>query len=229
MSPKRPKPPQQPSRRGTASRGASAARGRSQRPRNRAGLKAPQLERLRRTLLDKRTELLEAYHTVRGESRSDLDSGTEDYMDYASHSYAKDFLLSLTEMERQQLRLVEEALARLDTPEFGLCLNCEKPIHPKRLDVVPWVRYCVSCQELEEKGLLVPPEAQEEEGEAPKKEVSGGDEEEELEAEEALEEELVEEDALEEEEDEGGDEEDEEEHADDFLEEGLPVEPEQED
>ena len=38
--------------------------------------------------------------------------------------------------------------------EYGTCQNCEKAINPKRLDAVPWARYCLSCQELVEQGLL---------------------------------------------------------------------------
>ena len=30
---------------------------------------------------------------------------------------------------------------------MGVCLECEEPISAKRLDAVPWARYCVACQE----------------------------------------------------------------------------------
>jgi len=102
----------------------------------------------------KQQQLTAAYHTSKGDSRSDLDDGTEDYIDYAVHSYAREFLLSLTEMDRKQLFLVEEALERLDRGQFGYCQQCHAAVHPKRLEVAPWARYCVPCQELEEQGLL---------------------------------------------------------------------------
>jgi DnaK suppressor protein len=35
----------------------------------------------------------------------------------------------------------------MDREHYGVCLECEEPISPKRLDAVPWARYCVSCQE----------------------------------------------------------------------------------
>jgi hypothetical protein len=37
-----------------------------------------------------------------------------------------------------------------------MCLQCGREIPRKRLDVQPWARHCVACQELEEKGLLQP-------------------------------------------------------------------------
>jgi DnaK suppressor protein len=41
------------------------------------------------------------------------------------------------------------ALTRLDEdPEaFGLCLDCEDPIPPKRLELMPYVELCVDCQQ----------------------------------------------------------------------------------
>jgi DnaK suppressor protein len=35
----------------------------------------------------------------------------------------------------------------METEQFGICMECEEPISAKRLDALPWARYCVSCQE----------------------------------------------------------------------------------
>jgi len=113
-----------------------------------------QVEHYRDLLLEKQRGLMAAYQISKGDSRSDLDDGTEDYIDYAVHSYAREFLLSLSEMDRKQLYLVDQALERLARNEFGHCQQCQQPILPKRLEVSPWVRYCVPCQELEEQGML---------------------------------------------------------------------------
>ena len=49
--------------------------------------------------------------------------GTEDYIDYAVSSYDRDFTLSLTELERRQMLLVEDAL-RLGY-RIGICANSD--------------------------------------------------------------------------------------------------------
>jgi len=113
-----------------------------------------ELQRFRDLLLVKRQDLMRAYSISKGDSKSDLDNGTEDYVDYAVNSYAREFLLSLTELDRKQLLLVEEALNRIDRGEYGRCQQCGEVIPPKRLEVQPWARHCVRCQELEEQGLL---------------------------------------------------------------------------
>ena len=35
----------------------------------------------------------------------------------------------------------------MEQDHYGVCLECEEPISTKRLNAVPWARYCVTCQE----------------------------------------------------------------------------------
>jgi len=55
--------------------------------------------------------------------------------------------LRLNRLDYLQLRMIEEALDRLSSGDFGVCLACEEAIPAKRLKALPWARYCVSCQE----------------------------------------------------------------------------------
>ncbi len=82
------------------------------------------------------------------------DSEMPDPVDLAVNNYSKNVMLSVSENESRQLVLVTDALARIDDDEYGSCQNCEEEINPKRLNAVPWARYCLDCQQLEEQGLL---------------------------------------------------------------------------
>lgn len=128
-------------------------------------LQGRKLEEFRDQLLEKHRDLLQSYTSTKGDSRSRQSDGTEDYIDYAVSSYDREFLLSLTELEQRELLLVEDALRRLERGDFGRCMQCGQQIPPKRLEVQPWARYCVACQELEDQGLLEPPELEGEEDE----------------------------------------------------------------
>jgi DnaK suppressor protein len=55
--------------------------------------------------------------------------------------------LSLNRLDYLQLRMIEAALDRLDAGDYGVCLGCDEPIPAKRLQALPWARYCVGCQE----------------------------------------------------------------------------------
>jgi DnaK suppressor protein len=58
-----------------------------------------------------------------------------------------------------ELRAVEEALARLHKPEFGLCAECGIEIPYRRLIVQPAATRCVRCEELHEMDLAGPHQA----------------------------------------------------------------------
>ncbi len=82
------------------------------------------------------------------------DSEMPDPVDLAVNNYSKNVMLSVSENESRQLLLINEALERIEDDEYGLCQNCEEEIVVKRLNAVPWARYCLACQELQERGLL---------------------------------------------------------------------------
>ncbi len=75
------------------------------------------------------------------------DMGRVGEEDQAQVSHDEFVNLRMNGIGYQQLRLVEEALDRLDTGDYGICLGCDEPIAPKRLGALPWAQYCVTCQE----------------------------------------------------------------------------------
>jgi DnaK suppressor protein len=79
---------------------------------------------------------------------------TQDPADKASNSYTKELLFSQSTNDRQILLQIEEALRRIDDEEYGVCANCGAEIQQRRLEALPWVRYCITCQDLAERGLL---------------------------------------------------------------------------
>ena len=79
---------------------------------------------------------------------------TQDPADKASNSYTKELLFSQSTNDRIILAQIDEALERIEDEEYGVCTNCGNEISVKRLEALPWVRYCINCQELAEKGQL---------------------------------------------------------------------------
>ncbi len=114
-----------------------------------------QLEKYRKKLLEKRHEIVDEFQkNVNYRKESVSDDGTQDIADKANMAYNKEFIFSLTDAERDQLQLIEEALGRLEGKEFGVCVSCNNEIKASRLEAVPWAKYCLNCQELQEQGLL---------------------------------------------------------------------------
>ena len=46
----------------------------------------------------------------------------------------------------EELRLVEDALERIENGTYGICNSCKRPIDVDRLKVLPEVRDCADCK-----------------------------------------------------------------------------------
>jgi DnaK suppressor protein len=110
------------------------------------GLTKAQLEKFRETLVAKADGLREnlmaakAGQALRGERLADVD-------DQAVQSHEEWIFLNRNNIDVMLLREINEALARVEDGTFGECMECEDPISIKRLEAIPWAKYCIGCQE----------------------------------------------------------------------------------
>lgn len=72
----------------------------------------------------------------------------KDEGDRANNALARELDFNQKSRDRALLTSVQAALTRIHEGTFGQCLNCEQEINAKRLEAIPWVRYCITCQEL---------------------------------------------------------------------------------
>jgi DnaK suppressor protein len=114
-------------------------------------MRAAMVERLKQKLLLKRRELLSE---VREQYTSNLETGNDgiqDIADQATTAYTKEFLLSIGDAERQLLKQVDAALEKIRLKKYGQCERCGEKIGEKRLEALPFARFCIACQEEEER------------------------------------------------------------------------------
>lgn len=104
-------------------------------------------ERYKDKLLIKKQEIVEKLSETYNESKEVETGIAQDVVDKAESSYTKEFLLSLSDTERRQLLMIDEALKRIEKCEYGICQMCGQKISKKRLDAVPWTPYCINDQE----------------------------------------------------------------------------------
>ena len=72
---------------------------------------------------------------------------TPDALDEVQLAGERELAIRNLDREANLLRQVREALRRVSDGSYGVCLRCEEEIKPKRLDAVPWTKYCIRCQE----------------------------------------------------------------------------------
>jgi DnaK suppressor protein len=68
--------------------------------------------------------------------------------DLSQQHHEEWIFLNRNTIDMKLLREIADALHRIDTDTYGICMECEEPISTKRLNAVPWARYCVTCQEM---------------------------------------------------------------------------------
>jgi len=113
------------------------------------------LEQFKKKLEERQQELRRVVSRTEQDGRDADSEVAQDIADKAANSYNKEFLFHQSNSERQILQMVESALDRIRQGSFGQCISCGEDINTKRLEAVPWTRYCIACQEKLEKGQLV--------------------------------------------------------------------------
>lgn len=109
---------------------------------------------IRKKLLKQRQELLsEAEQTLNNKITTEKES-FPDPTDQAVAELDNNFLLKLRGREQKLLKKIDEAIARIDNGNYGVCESCGNEINIKRLEARPVTTLCIECktaQEEEEK------------------------------------------------------------------------------
>lgn len=101
-----------------------------------------------RKMLEKKAEevrrSMSAQKAAQVVSRLDYPS---DEGDLSQQHHEEWIFLNRNTIDMKLLREIADALHRFQQGSYGVCMECEEPISTKRLDAVPWAKYCVTCQE----------------------------------------------------------------------------------
>jgi RNA polymerase-binding transcription factor len=107
---------------------------------------------MNQTELEKYKKILEAKQaelSVGLRNREDIAiEKTPDALDEVQLAGERELAIRNLDRESNLLRNVRSALARIADGSYGVCMHCEEDIKPKRLDAVPWTKFCIRCQEM---------------------------------------------------------------------------------
>ncbi|MGE5645310.1 MAG: TraR/DksA family transcriptional regulator [Acidobacteriota bacterium] len=99
-----------------------------------------------------------AYKKMLAAKRAELSAGllsreeiaverSADQADEIQRALERELVIRNLDSRAHLLRNVEAALERIEDGSYGVCLECEEEINPKRLAAVPWTALCIDCQE----------------------------------------------------------------------------------
>jgi DnaK suppressor protein len=69
-----------------------------------------------------------------------------DEMDQIQYASERDLAIRNVDRDSALLRQVKASLRRIRDGSFGVCVECDEAISPKRLAAVPWAPRCIRCQ-----------------------------------------------------------------------------------
>jgi DnaK suppressor protein len=70
-----------------------------------------------------------------------------DPVDMTQEAAERDVAVQILDRESALVRRLRSAIDRIKDSSYGLCLECEEEIAPKRLKAIPWAELCINCQE----------------------------------------------------------------------------------
>lgn len=112
------------------------------------------MNHFRELLLRKRDDLVGDLQSLHDQAfkASDQGNAANHMADFGSDNYEQDFNLGIIENEEEVVGEIDLALRRIDTGEYGVCLDCHVPVPKPRLEAIPWARQCVTCKSKAERG-----------------------------------------------------------------------------
>ena len=101
--------------------------------------------KMRKKLIEKELEFTDRLKS-QAEDRV-FEGQVKDTADEAFSSSMEKIQNSLEQSEIDEIKLIEQAIGRIDKGEYGLCIDCRESISDKRLENYPYAARCIVCQE----------------------------------------------------------------------------------
>jgi DnaK suppressor protein len=106
------------------------------------------LQEIKQKLLSQRDSLLKEAEETLNILPAELNF--PDMGDQATAETDRNFILRLRDRERLLLKKIEETIERIDSKEYGICVECGNEIGTKRLDARPVTTLCIDCKTRQE-------------------------------------------------------------------------------
>lgn len=97
-------------------------------------------------LFSRRLEILERTQNLKDQWQQ-INVAPGDLLDKAQQEAVYQNLGRLDEQARKEVRIIDQALERMRSGDYGVCESCGQEISAKRLQALPWATLCRECVE----------------------------------------------------------------------------------
>jgi RNA polymerase-binding transcription factor len=104
-------------------------------------------------LLKRRREMQDDVQTRIRDRRSGWPKEVGDHLDESDANAQGEIDLALLKMRTETVAHIDISLARLESGNYGYCVECERAIAARRLRAVPFALRCQECEKQRERKL----------------------------------------------------------------------------
>jgi len=69
----------------------------------------------------------------------------KDFAEQATQNENNEVMDYLGNSARTEIEMINQAIARIDNGQYGICQICNEPISKERLEAVPYSNMCINC------------------------------------------------------------------------------------
>lgn len=110
-------------------------------------------ENIKKLLLQKKSILMATDQNIDQKIKKEIENRHGDDVDVAESAYEQEMAYLFKSRGQDELKIINEALNKIEKGEYGICGECGEKITKKRLAAMPYSIFCVECQEeMEQKG-----------------------------------------------------------------------------
>ena len=102
-------------------------------------------EEVRNSLIAMLEELDDRLTKITDEVKHTNEPVAKDFAEQAVQVENDEVLDHLGNIARSEIEQVKQAIARIDTGDYGVCEICGEPIKKARLKVLPFTKLCIKC------------------------------------------------------------------------------------
>ena len=78
---------------------------------------------------------------------------SKDVIDIAADDIDRKQIVALGSKTVNKLKLIDNALIRIEQGKYGICMKCGKHIPEARLEAIPYAVMCIECKSSDERHL----------------------------------------------------------------------------
>ena len=103
------------------------------------------------SLIELRDHYVDQIRALSAHSLSSSKQAGEELADIGSDNFIREMELGLMTEEGRTIQAIQEAIERLKSGSYGICMDCNEKIQEGRLEAIPYAKLCVKCKAQREK------------------------------------------------------------------------------